>query len=368
MWIRPASKLQVEEQLFYFLRSLCAGRLPADQPLLVEQATLQALYADPHHELVEALRYCLDSFLVELGPDAAQWGEFSLSPAVLGMALATYNCLIPPVAQTDEAAKRLTQFGAALVQTLPPARELPQILTYHALLHRCTEALPNLTNSQAALMHALLNLSPLSAIYHLHLHTPPPLTPLAAELLPGWKNRVADPTPWSGLADWLNALTPALKRPAIATYLRRRWLTLPETRPVCRNLGLFLEALRRHGGHRAFILDFYEAYEYFCGQIIQDPWCGPIRHWSALDQAERLLRTGGDNEVAIHLNRWGNEYFLKFRPLIQTVIDDGHQPTDYNLLTDNLILAAGSLLDLVTEDAGQRLNLGKIAFAGEEGP
>jgi hypothetical protein len=365
-WIAPARKPEVEEHLFHCLRSIRDGRPQAARPLLVENATLRELYANPHPDLANALRHCLDGFLVELGPDPARWGEFQLSPVILGLALAIHNSLSPPLAPSDESADPSLAFAEALIETLPPARALPEILAYHALLRAPAEALPHLSAGRARLLHALVNLSPLSAVYHLHLHTPSALTPLAAQLLKGWEKRVVSPAPWRGPEDWLNTLVPVVGQALIASYLRRRWLALPETREACRNLGLLLEALRRRGDQRAFILTFYEAYDHFCAETVVDAERRPHRRWPVFDQMERLLRAGGENEAAIRLNRRGNEYFLKFRPLAQIIIDDDHPPTDFNLLSNALIGAVRSAMRFTSDGLGPRLNLESVEFGGGE--
>lgn len=385
-----AGQAEAEERLFYFLRSLRDGRPQAGQPLLVDADTLAALYASPQPALVEVLRHCLDNFLVELGPNPASWGSLDLSPALWGVALALHNCLVPglyfasvnfetsPRAETAAQSSQGThltpvaEFTAALIDTLPPAQTLAENLAYHALLRQPAEALPYLPAGQAALLQALLNRIPLSAIYNLHHYTPPALTPLAAELLPGWRTRRSDYAPWTNPAAWLAGVALLLDRPALAAYVRRRWLSLAETRPACRNLGLLLEALRRTGNHRNFILEFYEAYEYTYAETSRDAWGHARRYWPVLATIERLLHAGREVDpahetalaAALRLNRHGNEYFLKFYPLVHLIIAEGRPPTDYNHLRD-LPLALRPLLDLTTDGRGPRLDFGAIQFRGE---
>jgi hypothetical protein len=366
VWIAPATKEQAEEGLFHFLRSLGAGRPQTARPLLLEGKVLRELFAAPNPDLVEAFRYRLEHLLLEIGPDAGLWGDLEVSPVVWGVALAAYNCLTPLLAAGTEADDPIAEFLAALVETLPPARTPADAVAYHALLHAPAEALPDLPPPRAGLMRALLNRSPLSAVSHIHLATPPPLTGLAAELLPGWKGRAADPAPWQGLDDWLDALD-LLDHPDVAAWLRRRWLALPETRAAGRNLGLLLEALRRRGGWRTFILEYYEAYCYFAAETAADPVRGPFRRWPVLGRIEQLLRADGDSEAAIRLNRRGNEHFLQFRALIETVIEEDGVPKDYKHLTVEFLRAVRRLLDLTTEHSGPRLDLGNVEFGeGEE--
>jgi hypothetical protein len=366
VWVAPATKEQAEERLFHFLRSLGAGRPQADRPLLLEGKTLRALYASPNPDLVEAFRYRLEHFLLEVCPDAGCWGDLEVSPVVWGVAVAAYNCLTPMLVVSTGTEDPVSGFLTALVETLPPARTAADALAYHVLLQAPAEALPVLPPGRAGPMRALLHRSPLSAVYHLHLDTPPPLGELAAERLPGWRGRTVDPAPWRDLDDWLDALE-LLEHPGLAAWLRRRWLALPETRAACRNRGLVLEALRRRGDWREFLLEYYEAYCYLAAETAMDPVRGPFRRWPLLGRIEQLLRADGDSETAIRLNRWGNEYFLLFRALIQTVIAEDGMPKDYRHLTVGFVLAVRRLLDLTTEAGGPRMDLANVEFGeGEE--
>lgn len=366
LWIPPATEIETQERLFHFLLSLRDGHPRVDRPVLTEQQTLHTLYRNPCSDLRQAYHHCLDNFLVQLGPDGATWGELSVSPNVWGMALVIYNCLTPSLVQGDDAIDPVSQFCMALVNTIPPARSRADILGYHALLQSTAEFLPNLPPNRTPIMQALVNRSPLSAAYHLHIFTPPVLLPLAAELLRGWERCVSSIAPWHNPDDWLNTLMSIFDYPAIEVYLRRRWLTLPETRPVCRNLGLLLEMLRRRGHAREFILRFYEAYDHFCAERMDDPWYGKVRRWKLLLRIERLLHAEGNTQAAIRLNRWGNEYFLKFYALIQMIIAEDGMPTDYNHLTRDLVLALRPLLQWTSMGGTiQRLHLGTIEFGDE---
>ena len=362
-WIPPASKPLVEEHLFHFLCAVCNDCPQATTPLLVETETLHAFYTDPHPDLLVALQHCLDQFLVELGPDATYWGPLDLSTTVLGLALAVYNCHCP--ASPAEADPALT-FTSALIDTLPPARTLSEMLVYHALLRHTVESLSDLSPERAALLQALLNRNPLSAAYSLHLHTPPPLTELGKNLWPWWKSPAVHPAPWANLDDWLQSIALLLAQPTIATHLRRRWLSMPETFLASRNLGLLLEALRQRGDQRAFILEFYEAFDYFRATQVADPWYGTIRHWPILDHIERLLHADGESETAIQLNRRGNEYFLLFRPLLAIIITEHSLPRDYYHLQPDFILALRSLLTLTTETQITRPRLHTVEFISED--
>nr|VFJ50697.1 MAG: hypothetical protein BECKFM1743C_GA0114222_100883 [Candidatus Kentron sp. FM]VFJ50727.1 MAG: hypothetical protein BECKFM1743A_GA0114220_100873 [Candidatus Kentron sp. FM]VFK08739.1 MAG: hypothetical protein BECKFM1743B_GA0114221_100803 [Candidatus Kentron sp. FM] len=357
LWLPPVGKSDVEQALFHFLNSLADRSPQVTKPLLFENNTSQALYADPHPDLHRAMQNCLHRMLLELTPNPEEWGEFELPPVIYGIALAAYIALTPNLTHDDEIIDPLDEFGEALLDTLPPARTLPELLAWHALIGPIAEGLDELQAPRAALMRGLLELSPLSALCHLHHHTPVALSPLAEELLPGWRAR--DSRPWRDSDEWLSVLSPALELLAIARRLRLRWLQMPETRPACRNLGLFLELLRRQGGYRDFILNFYEAYEHATiGRYNSDS------RLPLLAEIERLLRAPGDSEAAIRLNRWGNEYFLKFHALLETVIAEDGLPTDFRHLTPELVLSVRKLLPWVTEVADSAAELESIEFVG----
>jgi hypothetical protein len=371
MWVAPADQPTVEEALFRYLSSVRAGAPRADRPVVVDRETLRALYASPHPDLVEALRHCVDAFLVEAGPDPASWGTVEVAPGTLGVALAGLNCLTPmpppPVVEDAEEAQSprdpVGDFTAALIATLPPARTRDAALAYHAVL-RGTRPSPD----RARLFHALLERSPLTALDALELHTPRVLNAIAADLLPGWR---PDGHPggdvWASGDGWLDAAARLLDDERLARWLRHRWLALPDTRPACRNLGLLLEALRRRGDHRDLLLQFYEAYDYFRGQRRPDGWGGTVRVWPVLPTIEKLLRTPGDSEAAMRVNRWGNEMLLLFRPLIEIVVAEGVVPTDYAHLSREFVLALRPLLDYATESGRQQIEFGEVEFEeGEE--
>jgi hypothetical protein len=219
----------------------------------------------------------------------------------------------------------------------------------------------------------LIERSPLTALCALDVHTPSALEPLAAELLPGWKTDDRPADVWSNSEDWLETVTALLDDERIARWARHRWLALPESRLACRNTGLLLEALRRRrngeGDHRDLILAFYEGYDYFHGETRTTAWGDAVRVWPLLTRMEKLLTVDGDGElmaeVALRVNRRGNEYFLKFRPLLEQVTTEGGMPADYPQLTLDLVLALRALVPYTTEAARQRMSFEEVEF--EEG-
>jgi hypothetical protein len=315
------------------------------------------------------LRQCVEAFLVELEWAPARWGALRIPASAFGVALAAHNCLIPAglqPAETDDASRApLDEFTAALIATLPPARERDSALAYHAVVAALLRPAGR-PASGADRLRDLLELSPLTALAALDVHTPLALHELAADLLPGWTNRAAGrERVWDNQEAWVAVIAALLAEQRVARWLRRGWLALPETRAACRNLGLVLEALRRRGRQRDVLLEFYEAYDYFCAQKRPGPRGGEVRVWPVLDTIETLLRTPGEHEAAIRINRRGNEYFLKFRPLLKIIIAENGLPSDYALLTPEFVQAVRSLVNYVTEDVRQRITFGEVAFEDE---
>ncbi len=371
LWIAPASQAQAEQGLFRLLASLPSGRPEVELPLLVEAETMRAILDQPNPDLVAALRNCINEQLLELGCDPATWEDLQIAPAVWTAALAVHNLLTPELApqpsEDDDSPQDdpLVAHCSALVATLAPARSLADSVARHALLRQPIQGMADLPSNRRRLLDDLLVRSPLSALAALDLHTPPALTSLAAELLPGWRSRVIDPTPWRDLDDWLDEVERILALPCLARYFQHHWLALPETRRACRNLGLLFESLRRRD-RRDIPLGFYESYDYLRAEIRDDPQHGPYRHWPLLSTAEELLKTEGDGEVAISLNRWGNEYLLKLLPLVDMVIEEGGMPAAYRFLTPDLVNAVRPLLPIATDRTGPRLDLCELAAPGPE--
>ncbi|MDX6696086.1 MAG: hypothetical protein QOF02_3689 [Blastocatellia bacterium] len=367
MWLVAAQKPALEETLFRFLLTARGNRPLATTALAAAGATLREVYNAPHPDLRKVFGHCLNALLVEIDCDMTGRSETNVPASVFGLALAVNNCLAPHApeqlgAGADEASL-FDKFTRALVATLPVARGLNAALAYHAVLRGSTDAIARVSTERAALLRALIERSPLTALWSLDAHLPAALETLAFELLPGWQvtGRSSD-YGWPSDDEWLKRVASLLNNESIARWARRRWLTMPETRAACRNVGLLLEALRRRGGHRAFILDFYEAYDYFRARTRPGEWQGQERFWPVLVETEKLLRVAGDSDAVLHINRRGNEYFLKFRALIETVIAENGIPTDYAHLSREFIQSLRPLLAYTTAGARQRLSFGTVAF------
>ena len=392
MWIAPSGRDELQEALFHFLLTVRDGHPRAVRPLVAERKTLVALYNAPYPDLVEAARHCLDALLIDLGSDPAAWGEIAVPGQVFGFVLAFHNVLASSGTTTASDGGEpdvAGDFTTALVAALPPARDRDALLATHAVLRGIEGMSLPLGGWPHTLLHALIERSPLTALWALDAHMPAALDGLTADLLPGWT--AGEPTPdgvWAGVDDWLTPVSELLGDPRIARWLRHRWLAMPETRPACRNLGLLLEALSRREGWRDLILEFYEAYAYFRVQVMPDDWEGIRLRWPIFEVIAPLLlaSAGGDespvaealNEAALLANRRGNEYLLKFWPLIQIVIEEGGIPTDYphliyydrprrrNRYDLFLALQALSRYATIGSRGAQRISFGQVVFEDDE--
>ena len=389
MRVELSDKNALEEGLFRFLLRLSDGEVRAGRPLAADNETLRQVFQNPAPELAEAFRRRIDGFLLSLGTAPETWGRIQAPSSVLGAVLAFHNCLClvdaapapspspapapaPPPAPaqvparpTPEEKKKspdpLSEFTAELVANLPPATDINQCLAWHAALKRIGPALRQAKGEVAELLRGLIDRSPLTSLRALDVHTPPALENIASDLLPGWRDgkdnqAVSNPM----LQGWEDLACDLVSRPAIGKWLAQGWVFLPETRTACRNLGLVLEMLRRKGGFRELILAFYESYDYFRAEKeTDDPH--PLRRWPVMSVVERLLRFPGDTDAALAATRRGNEYFLKFRPLLEIVLEENGVPPEYRLLSREFFRELRRLAHFAT--FGQRqASLGEISF------
>ncbi len=343
-----------------FLLSVRDGKPQAERFLGVEQRALEELYARPDPRLIEAVRQCLEVFLVDLEMDPSRWGVLKVPVEVLGLAWAAMNVT---VLGQQESTREVVASTRALVQSLPPVQDRTTALIYHAILRDVVRRSgPGMLAPSKEIVPLLLDLSPISAWESLDFYLPPALEPLAVEWLPGWKSTVkVDPEQAVG---WQRLTVALLKDAVLARWIRQRWLALSETRIACRNLGLMLEGLRRSEVAADFLFQFYESYCHFCGEMRVDAWGKAQRVWPLLEMTEKFLRVPGGGPEALQAARIGNDYFLKFRPLVALIIAGGGVPANYNLLSAEFVLALQAILPYVTEQGKRRIEFGAIQFEG----
>lgn len=367
MWVAPDSKATLEEGLFRFLLSVRDGRPEAARPLLATDATLREVRRGLNPQLGEALRHCLDAFLIQLTPDPAEWGELKIPASIVPLGMALNNCLVrgTPAPASDDFTKRL-------VAAIPPASRRDDALAYHALLRGVGKFLTSAEPWRAGYLHALVDRSPLTMLWALDVHDPPGLSPVAGDLLPPRRRkevfgREMGETGWGDAGEWLRALGSLLADRRLARWVGHRWLAMPASLGASRNVGLLLELLRRQDDPalRDFVLSFYESYDYFRGEARTDEWGRRVRVWPELEAIDRMLRVPGDSDAAIEMTRRGNEHFLKFRPLVQAIIDGGGMPQDYALLTTDFVMTLRGLLNYVAGGPARRIDFTEAEFVSQ---
>jgi len=366
--LKPVNALEAQKILFDWLRS-SADYEVTGEPLLLAPEDLRQFFLDPAPSLVDALRHALARLLSDIEARSVQRCIIRFPVSLFLLTLAAYNCQV--VNLGVRSAKEIISWNDVLVDMIPPAREMDVILAYHAVLSRVTVGCGVRSDWQKKLKADLLERSPLTGLICLDEYIPMIFGELAAEILPS-RQRLdqSGSSPWAGPEEWLGIVVMLLQDKSLARWLRQSWLEMPETRASCRNLGLFFEALRRRGGLENILLEFYEAYDYF-GRL---PTAGRMeaKHsWPVLALTASLLsadsRTVGP-EAARLLNRYGHEYLLKFRPLIEIIIARRGIPAEYRALSRELVHDyLRPLLDYVAEGTGQRLVFGRLQFAGNSG-
>lgn len=374
MWIEPLEKSEVERLLFHFFLETCKGPPRAKRPLVMTGAVFRSVIEKPHPDLVAAYRHCLGAFLTSAGSDHASWGKFRVPPDVFTAAIAHYNYLsarrmkFGPSARPDKNAGEpppdpALEFTQEITGRIAPAVDKNTAIALHTVLRGIENSPPEADGAWRNIWRALMELSPLTALWSMDVHTPEALVKLAPQFLTGWDRTQPSGVPvWPDDAQWNRIVSELTADPHIGRMLRRRWLAFPETRTACRNTGLVLEMLRRSGNHREFILEYYEGYEFFNSE--KQPYSYPSRNWPVLETIERLLRFPGDTDTAMQVNRRGNEYFLKFRPLLEFVIEENGVPKDFKYLTPVLVDAIRPLVDLATFGGEQGLG-GRLEFESQ---
>jgi hypothetical protein len=362
--LKTVNALEAQKILFDWLYSAADSEVAGELLLLTPEDLRQFFLPAP--SLVDALRHSLARLLGDIEVRSVQRGIIQLPISVFILTLAAYNCQVVNLGVRSD--KEIISWNDALLDMIPPAREMDVILAYHAVLNHVTIDFGVRADWQKKLKAGLLERSPLTGLVCLDEHMPVIFAELTAEMLPGWQRLdQSSSSPWAGVEEWLGIVVMLLQEKSMERWLRQSWLAMPETRASCRNLGLLFEALRRRGGLENILLEFYEAYDYFGRQATADGK-GENSLWPVLSLAARLLAADSQTvgpEAARFLNRYGHEYLLKFRPLIEIIIARRGIPAEYRALSRELVhVYLRPLLDYVAEGTGQRLVFGQLQFSG----
>jgi len=276
---------------------------------------------------------------------------FVITPALIGLAVILHNRIALQGDNFNNERELITFHDRTLLNSLPLPRSPSDILSFDLLLSAyrqflCTD---NELIELDSFSSDLLSFSPFTSLKQLDLTLPRPLARVAAEYLSHWPNRDSE----KGEGEWWDLVDEILCHPGLAAALRYAWLELPENRLSCLGLGVFLEEIRRRGQNDHLILSFFEAYE-FTQKISQTE--SKAESVSLLDLIASQLSASGDSLSGRRLNQVGNEYFLKFRALLEIVADRGGVPGGYRHLShDFCFKRLLPLVPLATITGGQRL-------------
>ena len=398
---------ELSRRLFRFLASVLEGRPQTDGPLLIERGALREFYRQPDPHVVGLLAHCRHRLSVEVRRQPAAESDVAVTRGVLGLTIAACNCLPGAsllVSHRPGGAKAVEAFTQELIQQVPHADNVADMLTYHSVL-RSVVPRPEASPAPASdLLAELIGRSPLTTLTALDAYSHPDLKPLETELLQPGSEGPRREVPACGTeqppagsfrhgSPWQQSVDQILGDRALAGWLRRQWLDMPETRRVCRNQGLILEYLRRGKvpAHRDFILEFYEAWDRLRfrdsfgakpqapafpqhPQAVFDPreidaFGLPLNDLPSdpglFDVIEQHLRAQGHGDAVLRLNRWGNEYLLKFLPLIEIIIEESRLPEKYRHLTTGLALAIKRLLPYAVWNIRRRIVFQPVTFGSE---
>ena len=288
----------------------------------------------------------------------------TVTPALTALAIITYNFLklhAPKIQEEEQ--KAVLDYNLQLCHAIAPAENPIVGIIYDSLIEPCCQLwrkIPNKATTENFFLAALLRTNPLSELKNIDLLLPAPLKNLAGSYLihqPEDKESRDQPKLDATAKNnyqqwWLQAekiiLTPPLKR-----LLRDQWLTIPENGLSCMGLGIFLEELRRRGKKqfRTPILEFFEAYDYLQRHPTQteDTTC----NYKKITIIRHLLESKNREH-----NRKGNEYFLKFRALLEIIAAEQAIPREFHHLSRELCYQhLAPLSTLATIIGGERITL-----------
>ncbi len=343
----------VDAELAAFIISL-AGLRPVCRALLqVNGGILRKLVETPSYELQRAWQVIARQQFKGLPAD--DFGKskpvFVITPDLLGLTVVLHNRVALQSDNFNNESEPVSLYDRSLLNCLPVPRSPSEILSFDLLLSAYFQCLR--TGAESIELDSfssdLLNLSPFTSLKHLDLALPRPLARIAAEYLAHWTGDENE----KDEGEWWNRVDDILCHPGLVTALRNAWLELNENRSACLGLGVFLEEIRRRGQNDHLILSFFEAYE-FTQKIMQTE--SKEESVSLLDLVVSQLAAPGDSLSGRRLNQVGNEYFLKFRALLEIVAARGGVPVEFRHLSHDFCLKRLlPLVPLATITGGQRL-------------
>ncbi len=298
----------------------------------------------------------------------------TVTPALTALAIVTYNFLklhAPAMLEKDK--KAVLDYNLQLCHTIVPAENPFLGIIYDSLIEPCCQLWrknPPKTTAENHLLAALLRTNPLSELKNIDLLLPAPLKNLAGSYLvhqaedkESHDQTKPDATAKNNYQQWWFQAEKFILTPPLKRLLRDQWLSIPENSLSCMGLGIFLEELRRRGKKqfRTPILEFFEAYDYLQHHQAQKE--GTLCSYKKLTIIRHLLESKNREH-----NRKGNEYFLKFRALLEIVAAEQAIPREFLHLSRKLCLQhLAPLSTLATIIGGERITMtptfGTIQFS-----
>ena len=288
------------------------------------------------------------------------------------MAIVTYNFLkIYSTDKQDKEQEAILDYNLQLCQTISPAVNPVDGTIYDSLIEPCCK-LRRKISAKIKTENSLLRINPFSELKNLDLVLPTPLNILAdSYLVHQQKNQESSDQPEPNVSDknnyqgWWLQVEKLILNPPLKRLLRDQWLTIPENTLSCIGLGIFFEELRRRGKKqfRTPILDFFEAYDFMQRHQVQTEDTGDKYH--RLTIIRHLLESKNREH-----NRKGNEYFLKFRALLEIIAEEQAIPREFRHLSRDFCLQRlAPLSALATVIGGERAThtptFGTIQFSDQ---
>jgi len=348
MWLKSD---KIDAVLANFIHSLAQARPFSRSLLLVDSGAIKVLADTPSPALSRAWEELFRAECRDPVRALSKLESFPVTAALTGLAVILNNRVAAGDKFDSASLDRAADYNRSLLDSLSVPKTEPEISGFDLpLLAYCDFLRQDEERSGLdQFQQDLLNFSPFTALKSFDLLLPGPLPGLVSEYLPHYhgKKDLCDSDPW-----W-RQVAEIVAQPDLVHSLLDAWLRLPESRLSCLGLGLFLEELRRRGPYDPLILSFFEAYEFMLKVVPPDPETGRA---DLIKLIASQLGASGDSLSGRRLNQVGNEYFMKFRALLEIVAARGGVPGEFRHLThDFCFKRLLPLVPLATITGGQRL-------------
>jgi len=360
MWLSDKKNASVDASLAEFIISLADLKPCSRSILLVDGKLLGELVRSPSSELRQAWRALVwDKFrLISAGNGLKSDPVVQITPALIGLAVILNNraALKGEAGLSFNRRELVDRYDRDLLNHLPRPREVFEIIAFDLVVGAYTQFLRDEGPVSLDLLETeLLEFSPFSSLKTVDLVLPRPLAQLAFAYLPHWSVEDSGSDRFADWSWWWESVAKILEHPGLSAELKNSWLELPESRLSCLGLGLFFEEIRRRGQSDDLILGFFEAGE-FLQKVAGERSSGVVEPVQLSELIKDLLSAPGDSLSGRRLNQIGNEYFMKFRALLEIVAARGGVPGEFRHLSYGRTLKRLlPLVSLASITGGERL-------------